>query len=98
MQRVQYFVSICRKKYVDEIIKQYKKEEIYVIDFSLGNLVVTQLLSYIKESKLQNSNTTLLIENKEIKEIIKIDAEIQKVYNINDLEVNNNSVLGLGGI
>ena len=37
------FVAIARKKYIDAMLLQYQKKGIWVIDFSLGNLVVKNL-------------------------------------------------------
>ncbi len=92
------FVSICRKIYIDELIKNHEKLQYNVIDFSLGNLVSAHLLPYLNEDKLQTSNAVLSIKNKVLTNINKTEAGFQKVYTINDLEVNNNTVLGLAGI
>lgn len=91
-------VSICRKEYVDKIILKYKKRKINIIGFSLGNLIGTQLLPYLDVDEIHTSNATLTIKNKVLIDILKTEEELHKLYTINDLEVNNNSVLGLGGI
>lgn len=92
------FISICRKKYVDGIIKQYEEANLNIIDFSLGNLTGTQLLTFVDEKELHTSNAALSIKNNELTNINKTEEGFQKVYTINDLEVNNNSVLGLAGV
>lgn len=92
------FVSICRRSYVDEMIEKYERASLNIIGFSLGNLIGTQLLSFIDDVELHTSNAILSIKNKVLIDIRKTEEGFQKIYTINDLEVNNNSVLGLGGI
>ncbi len=92
------FISICRKDYVDSIIKQYEDANLNIIDFSLGNLIGTQLLPFVDEKELYTSNAFLSINNNELIDIKSTEAEFQKDYTINDLEINNNYVLGLAGI
>ncbi len=60
------FVSICRKEYIDKIIEQYKAANYYIIDFSLGNLNSTQLLSFVDNSELYTSNAKLSFKNKKL--------------------------------
>ena len=91
-------VSICRKTYIDNIIEKYDKINLSIIDFSLGNLVVTQLLSYLDIEKIYSSNTVLSIKDRTLVDIHKTEKKYSENYIINDLEINSNSVLGLGGI
>jgi len=95
---VDTIVSICRKTYIDDIIEKYEKLNLNIIDFSLGNLVVTQLLNYLNIEKIYSSNTALSIKNRTLVDIHKTEKKYSENYIINDLEVNSNSVLGLGGI
>jgi len=92
------YISICRKEHIDSIIKQYEEAYLNIIDFSLGNLVGTQLLPFVEERELQTSNAFLSIKNHEITNIKKKEGKFQNDYIINDLKVNCNSVLGLAGI
>ncbi len=92
------FISICRKEYVDGIINQYEEANLNVIDFSLGNLTGIQLLSFVDEKEIHTSNAALSIINNELTNIKRTEEEFLKIYTINDLEVDNNSVLGLGGV
>jgi len=41
------FVAICRKEYIDRVIKEYQSHDIYIIDFSLQNLVIKVLIPFI---------------------------------------------------
>ena len=92
------FVSICRREYVDRLINEYTDVSISVIDFSLGSLISAQILPYTTEAEIHTSNSTLLIKNKELIEIIKTDAPTNKVYLINDLEIKGASINCLSGI
>lgn len=92
------FISICRKTYVDGIIRQYKKAKINIINFSLDNLSSANLLPYINKSKLYTSNAVLSIKNKELINIKETKIEIENIYTINDLEINSSYILSLGGI
>ncbi|WP_420553532.1 hypothetical protein [Tenacibaculum aiptasiae] len=90
------FIAICRKNYVDELIKKYQKLKISIIGFSLGNLLVQQLLPFYERS-LYTSNAYVTINNKQIEEINKIEVQ-EETYSINDLNIANNEVLGLAGV
>jgi len=92
------FISICRKQYVDDIIKKYTKNNVSVIGFSLGNLVVQNILPFVNEEEIQTSNSRLKIEKSQLKSINKNSDITNAVYLINDLEVTNNELLPLSGI
>lgn len=92
------FVSICRKNYVEGLIKEYENAKLNVIGFSLGNLGVSQLLPYIDQPELQTSNALLSIQDQKISDIKKIEDLQERIYEINSLEINSSSVLGLAGI
>ncbi len=91
------FVAIARKKYIDAILLQYQKKGIWVIDFSLGNLVVKNLQEIVAEKKLQTSNASIYFEAKTIHEIKK-ETISKKTFIINELPVSNSEILPLAGI
>ncbi|MCF2875144.1 MULTISPECIES: hypothetical protein [unclassified Tenacibaculum] len=90
------FIAICRKNYVDELIKKYQKLKISIVGFSLGNLSVQQLLPFYERS-LYTSNAYVAINNKRVEEISKLEVK-EETYSINDLSIANNEVLGLAGV
>lgn len=92
------FVSICRKEYVDNIIQEYEKARLSIIGFSLGNLITSQLLPYFDQPELQTSNALLSIQDQKISDIKKFEYKQERTYEINGLEINSSSVLGLAGI
>lgn len=92
------FISVCRKQYVDDLIKKYTKNNVSVIGFSLGNLVVQNVLPFITEEEIQTSNSNIRIEKNQLKRIEKKSEIVNRTYLINDLEITNNELLPLGGI
>ena len=92
------FVCICRKQYIDTLINNYKKNQVSIIGFSLGNLVIQNLLSFIDGREIQTSNSKLKIEDNQLKRIEKTIDNPVSTYIINDLEVTNRELLPLGGV
>ncbi len=91
-------VSICRKKDVDSILNAYKKNNLHVLSFSLGNNLILQLERYIENDSLVTSNATVVFENNQVSEI-KLNTFTEKTsYSINDLELLNTELLPLSSI
>ncbi|WP_418637454.1 PilN domain-containing protein [Winogradskyella sp.] len=93
-----YFVAICRKKYIDSIIKEYQLKGIYIIGFSLQNLAIQPLLTYTNQSEIQTSNSSLTFKDNCLQDIIKQKENLEENLTINNLTISSNYVLGLGGI
>lgn len=90
-----HFVSICRKTYVDDLLKNYASKHITVIDFTLGSLISTSLADFIEVDEIKTSNSSISIDNSQITGISSEPIKHESVYNINGLEIKNNNVLGL---
>ncbi|ULC57915.1 hypothetical protein MBM09_08275 [Flaviramulus sp. BrNp1-15] len=92
-----YFISICRKKYVDELIKKYTDLGIYVVNFSLGNSIISNTISFVDIDAISTSNAVISFKNKTI-ETIDLNENIKEEnYNINGLETSNYYILSLSG-
>ncbi|QTE21141.1 PilN domain-containing protein [Polaribacter cellanae] len=91
------FVSIVRKTVVNMLITKFQKAGISIIDFSIGNIGIQSLTSYLDNNKFFTSNAAVHIENNNIKEIEKTEVEKEN-YSVNDLEVSNTKLLSLAGI
>lgn len=91
------FVSICRKTYVEKLISQYKNIGISIINIALGNSAIASISGFIGSETFFTSNASLLIKNKTIEQIKKLDHIAPIDYNINGLLVNNTQVLSLSG-
>jgi Tfp pilus assembly protein PilN len=91
------FIAICRKDVIDTLIQEYAAKGIFVIDFSLGNLAIKNVQSYLQESQIYTSNACIILENNKI-ETIEIKTPLQEIYHINGLDVPNKYVLSFAGI
>ncbi|QXP72532.1 hypothetical protein H0I31_02190 [Tenacibaculum sp. AHE15PA] len=92
------FVCVCRKQYIDTLINSYKEHQVSVVGFSLGNLAIQNLLSFVDNKEIQTSNSKLKIEDNQLKGIEKTIDNPVFTYTINDLEVTNRELLPLGGV
>ncbi|SEE07163.1 hypothetical protein SAMN04487765_1295 [Tenacibaculum sp. MAR_2010_89] len=91
------FISICRKEHIDYVIDLYSKNGISIVDFSLGNLALQNILPFIGNDNFNTSNAKITVENNKITIIEKEFVEDQ-TYIVNDLEVSNHELLPLGGV
>ncbi len=91
------FISICRKKYIDDIINQYQETGFHIIGFSLGNTLVSEITTYTEIQSLLTSNAQLTITNTTISDIQLAKETDTETYNINGLEVISPFLLALAG-
>ena len=96
-QSSKYFISICRKSYVDSIIESYSNLGVYVVNFSLGNSLVSNVISYIDNSSVSTSNALITCHNNFIEAIDLIQNINEVHYNINGLNTPNYNLLSLSG-
>ncbi len=96
-QGEKFFVSICRKTYVDDLIINYKKEGINIINISLGNNIISNITNFIDTTELISSNAKLALNNKLISSLEKQEKIKEHDYNINGLQVNSLGLLSLSG-
>ena len=92
------FVCVCRKQYIDTLINSYKEHQVSVVGFSLGNLAIQNLLSFVDNKEIQTSNSKLKIEENQLISIEKLIDNPVSTYILNDLEVTNRELLPLGGV
>lgn len=92
------FIAICRKDYINNLIKEYHSHKLNVVDFSLGNLAVSQLTNFINEPTVETSNGTVSFANQKIKNIILSATDSSTPYTINGIEITKNTLLPLAGI
>lgn len=96
-QKKYHFISLCRKDYVDNIIKDYEKHKISVINFSLGNNLIETITNFIKEEdEIFSSNSKIQLKNNHIVQIEK-DEVITENYVVNGLNIFNSHLLALSG-
>ncbi|AUP79673.1 hypothetical protein [Flavivirga eckloniae] len=92
-----YFVSICRKDYLDECIAKYKESGIAIINITLGNIVASSISRFINDNILLTSNASLSVENGIVTAIEKNEIELPEAYDINGLQVKNSYILSFSG-
>ena len=91
-------IAICRKDEVDNLIKQYRKNKINIIGFSLGNTAINQLIPFSESSALITNNAKINIENNQAVSI-DLNNNFEKTnYSINGLKISNEETLVLSGI
>lgn len=90
------FIAISRKDYINNLIEMYQKEKFHIINFSLGNSTIKNLINLTDTNELYTSNSLVVFKNNFLDSIEKESASIK--YRINDLDVSNNDILCLSGI
>ncbi len=89
------FISICRKKYVDRLIKEYHDSNIHIISFSLGNSIMSNTTRYIDDTSIFTSNARISTQDNFIKTIDYVEKGKEKEYSINGLKVSSAHILSL---
>ena len=89
------FISICRKEYINQLIKEYHNNNICVISFSLGNSILLNTVSFIENSTISTSNASILSNNNQIKTIEYLETDKETQYDVNGLNVSNTYILSL---
>ncbi|MDD7886019.1 hypothetical protein [Flavivirga sp. 57AJ16] len=92
-----FFVSICRQSYIDALIKSYTDNNLYILNFSLGNTSLASVVNYIDETVILTSNTSITTENGLMKSMDLNETIQKKQYYVNGLTVSNSHVLSLSG-
>lgn len=89
------FISICRKAYVDSLIKTYTDLNIYVINFSFGNSIISSIVKYMDSDSISTSNVFISVKN-DFVDTLDLNENINEIaYNINDLNTTNTYLLSL---
>lgn len=92
-----HFISISRKAHIDELVSKYKSNGIQIIDFSLGNSIFSNVSAFIDTEEVRTSNAEIILKERGIKTIEKIESSETKTYDINGLQVDNQRLLSLSG-
>ncbi|WP_299676090.1 hypothetical protein [uncultured Dokdonia sp.] len=95
------YVYICRKAYVDELIKSYEKERIYITQWSLGSTPIHGVAPFLKNKlAIHTPTTTISLASGEIHTIDRIvsDAFQNEYYAIEGIQIEGGYINTLGGI
>ncbi len=95
----QNFVAVCRKDYVQNVIKIYKENNLEIIGFSLGFFTIQNLLQLFNEEYIQLTTFAVTIAENEITTYQKMDSLREEGnYLLEDTRVSSNFLLPLAGL
>ncbi len=95
----QNFVAVCRKDYVQNVIKIYKENNLEIIGFSLGFFTIGNLLQLFKEEAIQLATYAVTIADHEITTYQKTDPlREEENYLLEDTRISSNFLLPLAGL
>lgn len=97
LQQKQCIVSICRRAYVETLILEYRKNNISIINISLGSNIVSSIIEYLNLEYALTSNTKISIDNKTITSIENTKATDTFNYDVNGLTVRNDYLISFSG-
>ncbi|MEP0262330.1 hypothetical protein [Dokdonia sp.] len=95
------YVYICRKAYIDGLIKTYEDQKLFITAWSLGSTALVSLFSLLEDvSEIQTVKTTLSLEKGKLTGIFPtIEREYQtRYYDVEGLKVEGDYVNALGAI
>ena len=92
------FVSICRKDHVNFVLERFTKHQIQIIDFTLGNIITSQLVSHTNNSIVYTSNALVHIADQKLLNIEAVDTSIDQTQTIDGLSLLNMSINSFSGI
>ena len=87
-----HFINVCRKDYINALVDTYAKHKLSVLNISLGNHAVINLIDFINENTLYSSNAKIVVEDTAVIEIEKADVPLQN-YEVNGSTVTNQQLL-----
>jgi len=90
-------IAITRKSYLNEILSNYRNQNITVAGISLGVCTIADITNYTDETELLTNNQ--IISKQEQQQIISASLQDSAItYTINDLKIENRQLLAFSGI
>lgn len=90
-------VCICRKNYIEELLKKFGEREISISGITLGVCGISSIKDFVVESKINTNNQSLYFENDTLI-LNPIENNIVKTYDINGLDVENTYLLSFTSV
>ncbi|MDC1324527.1 PilN domain-containing protein [Flavobacteriaceae bacterium] len=87
-----HFINVCRKDYINALVDTYAKHKLSVLNISLGNHAVINLIDFINEDTIFSSNAKIVVEDTAVIEIEKAEVPLQN-YEVNGSTVTNQQLL-----
>ena len=91
-----HFISICRKNYIDNLVEDYEKHKLSILNISLGSHGLINLIDFIEHHTIYTSNAKIALEQKAIIEIEKEGVQSEN-YDVNGIRVTNQQLLSFSG-
>lgn len=95
-QKNTHIVNISRKDYINTLIETYAKFRLSILNVSLGNLSLSNIIGFIQEKTIYSSNAKITQENDGITQIEKSPI-ISKKYDVNGISVASHQLLSFSG-
>lgn len=92
-----FFCSICRKDYINNLLNEYKKEGIKVIDFSIGSWCLHSIFPFMNKLDFCVHAYRIRVQEGEVYKISEIDFILRK-YVVNGIKVSNDYFISLAAI
>lgn len=92
--------SICRREYIDELIKQVSSNKYYLLNFVFAEVAIVSLVGILAEGVIRIGNLEYAFSNGDINRI----SEVQDVhvpndqYNVSDESLNRDELISLASI
>jgi Tfp pilus assembly protein PilN len=83
---------------VENYIKTYHENQLRVIGFSLGNVVASQLVGFVKNTFIETSNKVIVFDKQKVRTISSLTTTTIDKQDINGIQVSSKRVLSLAGI
>ena len=89
-------VAVCRKDYVQNVLGELEKQNIYVLGFHLGITSLQALTSFLKQENVIVPRFQISLEENSIKDIAPNEDYSEAVYELGDIKVKSEFLLSLG--
>ena len=95
-QTKSHHIALCRKDYIEDIIKKYSELKLSIIAVSLGNTLVGSISSFINRNDIYSSNSKITLDGNSVTQIEKTDV-LSESYDINGLNIQSEQLLSFSG-
>ncbi|MDB9954017.1 hypothetical protein OAD49_00460 [Flavobacteriaceae bacterium] len=95
-QKGTHFINICRKDYIKTLVDTYAKHHLLILNISLGNHSLSNLVDFLNEKIIYSSNAKITLENNDILQIEK-GSVASESYDINGSRVTNDQLPSFSG-
>ncbi len=95
-QKNTHYINVSRKDYIDTLVETYADHQLSILNVSLGNHSLNNLVRFIQEKTIYSSNAKISLENDGIIQI-ENGPVISESYDVNGSRVTNHQLLSFSG-